>query len=207
MRTFWEESVSKIFQTPSLHPKSSYCSCKNIKGCRFAGYDEIRREALKTLKRGVPWLLRVCQVTWCFGKTLKDWQTGVIIPHTRSETGKIAPTTGTYISLITLSGIMCMPNTLMREIANNWTKSGGYAPRVNLVGKLYDQGLLFPDNWVLFASWTESLAYTWSVLSCLRPSGNKCNTRKTDVPHLSRNPRLYMLQVSGNKLWQVENIK
>ena len=142
MRTFWEESVSKIFQTPSLHPKSSYCSCKNIKGCRFAGYDEIRREALKTLKRGVPWLLRVCQVTWCFGKTLKDWQTGVIIPHTRSETGKIAPTTGTYISLITLSGIMCMPNTLIRETANNWTKSGGYAPRVNLVGKLYDQHFL-----------------------------------------------------------------
>ena len=53
MRTFWEESVSKIFQTkslqhhqthewyicvrkmPSLQTKSSYCSCKNIKGCRL----------------------------------------------------------------------------------------------------------------------------------------------------------------------------
>ena len=36
---------------------------------------------LKTLTREeIPWLTRVCQVAWKFGKTPRDWQTGVIIP-------------------------------------------------------------------------------------------------------------------------------
>ena len=47
-----------------------------------------------------------------------------------------------YLSNHPLWNNVSMPNTLMREIANNWTKSGGYAPRVNLVGKLYDQHFL-----------------------------------------------------------------
>jgi len=33
----------------------------------------------KALNQGVHWLTRVCQVVWCFGRALKDWQTGVII--------------------------------------------------------------------------------------------------------------------------------
>ena len=35
---------------------------------------------LKALnEKGVRWLTRVCQVAWKFGKTQKDWQTGVVI--------------------------------------------------------------------------------------------------------------------------------
>ena len=29
---------------------------------------------------GILWLTRVCHVAWKFGKTPRDWQTGVIIP-------------------------------------------------------------------------------------------------------------------------------
>ena len=54
-----------------------------IKGIKFgkaAGEDEIRPEMLKALTgEGILWLTRVCHVAWEFGKTPRDWQTGVII--------------------------------------------------------------------------------------------------------------------------------
>ena len=41
---------------------------------------QIRREILKALTgEGILWLTRECQVAWKFGKTPRDWQTGVII--------------------------------------------------------------------------------------------------------------------------------
>ena len=51
-----------------------------IKGMKSgkAGGDKIRPEMLKALSReGILWLTRVCQVAWKFGKTPRDWQTGV----------------------------------------------------------------------------------------------------------------------------------
>ena len=54
---------------------------KRINSGKAAGEDEIRPEMLKTLTgEGILWLTRVCQVAWKFGKTTKNWQTGVIIP-------------------------------------------------------------------------------------------------------------------------------
>ena len=54
---------------------------KEIKSGKAAGEDEIRPEMLKALTgEGILWLTRECQVVWKFGKTPRDWQTGVIIP-------------------------------------------------------------------------------------------------------------------------------
>ena len=54
---------------------------KEIKSGKAAGEDEIRPEMLKALTgEGILWLPRVCQVAWKFGKTLRDWQTDVIVP-------------------------------------------------------------------------------------------------------------------------------
>ena len=54
---------------------------KGIKSEKAAGEDEIRPEMLKALTgEEIIWLTRVCQVAWKFGKTPRDWQTGVIIP-------------------------------------------------------------------------------------------------------------------------------
>ena len=54
---------------------------KRIKSGKAAGEDEIRPEVLKALTgEGILWLTRVCQVAWKYGKTPRDWQTGVISP-------------------------------------------------------------------------------------------------------------------------------
>ena len=51
---------------------------KGINSGKAAGEDEIRPEMLKALTgEGILWLTRVCQVAWKFGKTPRDWQTGV----------------------------------------------------------------------------------------------------------------------------------
>ena len=54
---------------------------KGIKSGKAAGEDEIRPQMLKALtEEGILWLTRLCQVAGKFGKTSRDWQTGVIIP-------------------------------------------------------------------------------------------------------------------------------
>ena len=59
---------------------------KGIKSGKAAGEDEIRPEMLKALTGGgILWFTRVCQVAWKFGKTPRDWQTGVIIPIFKKE--------------------------------------------------------------------------------------------------------------------------
>jgi len=51
-----------------------------LKSGKAAGEDEIRPEMLKSLNSArILWLTLVCQVAWKFGKTPKEWQTGVII--------------------------------------------------------------------------------------------------------------------------------
>ena len=51
-----------------------------IKSGKAAGKDEIRSDMLKALTvEGLLWLMRVCQVAWKYGNTLRDWQTSVII--------------------------------------------------------------------------------------------------------------------------------
>ena len=54
---------------------------KEIESGKAAGEDKIRPKMLKALTgEGILWLTRVCQVAWKFGKSPRDWQTGVIIP-------------------------------------------------------------------------------------------------------------------------------
>ena len=59
---------------------------KRIKSGKVAGKDEIIPEMLKALTgKGILRLTQVCQVAWKFGKTPRDWQTGVIIPINRCK--------------------------------------------------------------------------------------------------------------------------
>ena len=66
-----------------------------IKGIKFgkaAGEDEIRPEMLKAMTgEGIFWLTRVCHVAWKFGKTPRDWQTGVIFPIFKKGDRKQCP--------------------------------------------------------------------------------------------------------------------
>ena len=49
---------------------------KALKGGKDAGCDEIRREMLKALNRGILWLTRACQVAWCSGRNRKIGKLG-----------------------------------------------------------------------------------------------------------------------------------
>ena len=52
-----------------------------IKSEKAPGEDKIRPEMLKALTgEEILWITRVFQVAWKFGKTPRDWQTGLIIP-------------------------------------------------------------------------------------------------------------------------------
>ena len=77
---------------------------KGIKSGKAAGEDEIRPEMLKVLTgEGIFWLTRVCQVAWKFGKTPRDWQTGVIIPIFKKADRKQC-TNYSGLSLLSLPG-------------------------------------------------------------------------------------------------------
>ena len=90
---------------------------KEKKFGKVAGEDEITPEKLKTLTRkGILWLTRVCQAAWKFGKTSRNWQTGVIIPIFKKEDHKQC-TNYEGISLLSLLGkVAYMPNT-SKELA------------------------------------------------------------------------------------------
>ena len=77
---------------------------KRIKSGKAAGEDEIRPEMLKALtEEGILWLTRACQVARKFGKTPRDWQTGVIIPIFKKGDRKQC-TNYRRISLLSLPG-------------------------------------------------------------------------------------------------------
>ena len=77
---------------------------KGIKSGKATDEDEIRPEMLKALTgEGILWLTQVCQVAWKFGKSCRDWQTGVIIPIFKKGDRKQC-TNCRGISLLSLSG-------------------------------------------------------------------------------------------------------
>ena len=87
---------------------------KGIKSGKAAGEDEIRPEKLKALTgEGILWLMQVCQVAWKFGKTPRDWQTGVISPIFKKGDRKHVQTTEGYHSLVCQGKFM--PNALKRN--------------------------------------------------------------------------------------------
>ena len=84
---------------------------KGIKSGKAAGEDKTRPEMLKALTgEGILWLTRVCQVAWKFGKTPRDWQTGVIIQIFKKRDRKQVQTTEGYHSLVCQGKYM--PNVL-----------------------------------------------------------------------------------------------
>jgi len=118
------ESISEVFQIQSpLHravhfgkentitPTEVSFAVKTLKG---VGCDDIRPEMLKALNRGDLWLTRVCQVAWCSGDAPKHWQTGVIIPTRKRETGVNATTTGAFLFLASMEKCMQPPYDLQR---------------------------------------------------------------------------------------------
>ena len=92
----WEDEVFTAAEVAT--------AIKGIKSEKAAGEDEIRLEMLKALTgEGILWLTRECQVAWKFGKTPRDWQTGVIIPIFKKGDRK-QRTNYRGISLLSLPG-------------------------------------------------------------------------------------------------------
>jgi len=87
-----------------------------------------------------------------------------------------------------------------------WIDSHRRVDKSVTVGDCRINRLLFADELVLHA-WifsTGSSARILSVLCCVRPSRNKNSTKNIEVLYLLRCPRQLFLQVSGNRLQQVE---
>ena len=84
---------------------------KGMKSRKAAGEDEIRPEMLKALTvEGILWLSRVCQVASKFGKTSRDWQTGVIIPiFKKGDRKQCSNYRGLYHSSVCQGSICQMP--------------------------------------------------------------------------------------------------
>ena len=84
---------------------------KQLKFGKAAGVDEIRPEMLKSLAwEGILWLTRVCQLAFKLGKTLKNWQTGVIIPIYKKGDHKQYSNYRGYHCSVCLE--KCMPSAL-----------------------------------------------------------------------------------------------
>ena len=81
------ESIRDLHEVTHLEKEEVFTAAevataiKGIKSGKVAGEDEIRPEMLKALAgERILWLTRVCQASWKFDKTTKDWQRRVIIP-------------------------------------------------------------------------------------------------------------------------------
>ena len=87
-RDYFEDLLNPVkASTRNTHKEEVFTAAEvstaiiEIKSGKAAGKDEIRPEMLKALTvEGILWLMRVCQVAWKYGNTLRDWQTSVIIP-------------------------------------------------------------------------------------------------------------------------------
>jgi len=69
--TFGEENTI-------THAAKVFLVVKTLKIGKAAGFNEIRPEMFKALN-GVLWLIRVCHLAWCSGRTEKDWLIEVIV--------------------------------------------------------------------------------------------------------------------------------
>ena len=95
---------------------------KRIKSEKAANEDEIRPDILKALTgEGILWLMLACQVAWKFGKTTRDWQTGVIIPIFKKGDRK-QRTNYRSISLLSLPGKVyakCLERKCLEIVESN----------------------------------------------------------------------------------------
>ena len=124
---------------------------KGIKSGKAAGEDKIRPEMLKALTReGILWLTRVCQVAWKFGKTPRDWQTGVIIPIFKKGDRKQC-TNYREISLLSLPGKVyakCLERKC-REIVKSKLEDGqcSFRPGRSTTDQIFTVKQIFEKSW------------------------------------------------------------
>ena len=124
---------------------------KGTKSGKAAGEDEIRPEMLKALTgEGVFWLTRVCQVARKFGKTPRDWQTGVIIPTFKKGYRKRC-TNYRGISLFSLPGEVydkCLERKC-REIVESKLEDGqcSFCPSRSTTDQIFTLKQIFEKSW------------------------------------------------------------
>ena len=124
---------------------------KGIKSRKAADEDEIRPEMLKALTgEGILWLTRVRQVAWKFGKTPRDWQTGVMIPiFKKGDRKQYKNYRG--ISLLSLPGKVyakCLERKC-REIEESKLKDGqcGFRPGHSTTDQIFTLKQIFEKSW------------------------------------------------------------
>ena len=124
---------------------------KRIKSGKAPGEDEIRPEMLKALTgKGILWQTRVCQIAWKFGKTSRDWQTGVIIPIFKKGDRKQC-TNFKGISLLKLPEKIyaeCLERNC-REIVESKLENGqyGFLPGGNTTDQIFTLKQIFEKSW------------------------------------------------------------
>ena len=99
---------------------------------------------------GILWLTRVCQVVWKFGKTPRDWQTGVIIPIFKKGDRKQC-TNYRGISLLSLPGKVyakCLERKC-REIVESKLEDGqcGFRPGRSTTDQIFTLKQIFEKSW------------------------------------------------------------
>ena len=124
---------------------------KGIKPGKAASEDETRPEMLEALTgEGILWLMRVCQVAWKFGKTLRDWQTGVIISvFKKGDRKQSANYRG--ISLLSLPGKVyakCLKRKC-REIVESNLEDGqcGFRASRSSTNQIFTLKQIFEKSW------------------------------------------------------------
>ena len=168
---------------------------KGIKSGKAAGEDEIRPEMLKALTgEGILWLTRVCQVAWKFGKTPRDWQTGVIIPIFKKGDRKQC-TNYRGIPLLNLPGKVYAKSfeRKFRKIAESKLKDGqcGFRPGRGTTDQIFTLKQILEKSWEynkdLFACFVDlEKAYDrvpreklWKVLQEYGANGQLLRTIKS----------------------------
>jgi len=122
-----------------------------LKSRKSAGEDEIRPEMLKALNsERILWLTRVCQVAWKFGKTPKEWQTGVIIPIFKKGDRKQC-TNYRGISLLSLRGKVyakCLERKC-REMVESKLENGqcSFRPARSTTDQVFTQKQILEKSW------------------------------------------------------------
>ena len=125
-----------------------------IKGINFgkaAGENKIRPEMLKAQTgEGILRLTRVCQVAWKFGKTPRDWQTGMIIPIFKKGDRKQC-TNYRRISLLSLPGKVYAKylERKCREIVESKLEDGQYCfrPGRSTMDRIFTLKQIFKKSW------------------------------------------------------------
>ena len=101
-------------------------------------------------REGILWLTRVCQVAWKFGKTPRDWLTGVIISIFKKGDRKQC-TNYREISLLSLPGKVyakCLKRKC-REIVESKLEDGqcGFRPSRSTTDQIFTLKQIFEKSW------------------------------------------------------------